>query len=187
MPEDELEHRIVFNNKKIGKRLSLLEIIFLLIFCSMLIGATIHISLLKKHRTAKHILTVSLIWVLAFAGVIGLLKFYVNVFHPHLYSSYLGWPSNFPWQYEAAIINLSIGILGLLCIWIHDLFWLATVISMTIRDWGAAIGHYMQLVSHYDFARGNMGLAVYVEIFHPILAIALLVAYYNVKKFPRDV
>ena len=75
----------------------------------------------------------------------------------------------------------------MLSIRIRNLFWLAAVIAMTIRDWGAVIGHYIQLVSHYDFAGGNIGLAVYVEIFHPILAIALLVAYYNVKKFPRDV
>lgn len=153
----------------------------------MFIGAGIHIACLKKDRSPKHILKVSLTWVLALGGLTGLLKFYINVFHPDLYTNYLGWPPNFAWQYEAAIVNLNIGILGFLCIWLNDFFWLATVITMTIRDWGAVIGHYIQLVSHYDFAGGNVGLAVYVEIFHPIIAIALLVAYYNVKKFPRNV
>lgn len=167
--------------------LGFLELIFILIFCLMFIGAAIHIACLKKDRSPKHILEVSLIWVLTFGGAIGILKFYFNTFYPDLYAHYLGWPPNFAWQYETAIVNLNIGVLGILCIWFRDIFWLATVITLTIRDWGAAIGHYIQLVSHYDFAGGNVGLAVFVEIFHPIIAIALLVAYYNVKKFHQNV
>ncbi|WP_420422574.1 DUF6790 family protein [Simkania sp.] len=164
-----------------------IEILFISTFCAMFVGAVIHIACLKKDRSAQRRLKVFLIWVLAFAGIIGLEKFYGNVFHPELYAEFLGWKPNDAWQYEVSVINFIIAALGILSIWFHDLFWLATVIALTIRDWGIAVGHYLELIRHYDTAWGNVGLAVYIEIFHPIVAIALLIAYYNVKKFPRKV
>ncbi|MCB1068595.1 MAG: hypothetical protein KDK56_10480 [Simkania sp.] len=165
----------------------MIEIVFIATFCAMFVGGFIHIACLKKDRSAQNKLKVFLIWALTSAGAIGLEKFYANIFYPELYAKFLGWNPNVAWQFEVSIINFIIATLGILSIWLHDLFWVASVITLTIRDWGIAIGHYLELILHYDVASGNVGLAVYIEIFHPIIAIALLIAYYNVKKFPRKV
>jgi len=159
--------------------------VFAGIFCLMLIGACIHVSRLKKDRSAKHRLEIFLLWVIVTAGIFGMLKFYGHLFHPEVYARFLGWKPHTAWQYETATFNLLIGTLGFLSIWIRDTFWTATVISITLRDWEAVFSHYLEFIRHYDFAMGNIGLFVYIEILHPILAIALLVAYSNIKKIPK--
>lgn len=39
----------------------------------------------------------------------------------------IGWPTDNPFQFEVAMMNLSIGLLGLMCFWFHGNFWLATL------------------------------------------------------------
>lgn len=161
-----------------------IKILFLCLFFSIFVGAGIHIACLKQ-RHAKRVLEVFLLWTFGIAGVIGLVKFYGLIFEPDAYAHFLGWEPKTAWQEATAIANLIIGALGLLSIWIRGSFWTATVIALTIRDWGTTIGHYIQLIRHYDFAMGNIGIFVYLEIIHPIIAITLYIAYCNVKKIPQ--
>lgn len=155
--------------------------LFLWIFFGMLACGGIHVGLLKN-KTAKSMLKTLTGWVLATAGMMGIAKGYLQLFHPDLYSNFVGWQLEVPWQYDVGVMNVAIGLLGLLSIFIHGSFWIAAIIALTIRDWGFAIGHYIQLLHHYDLAIGNVGILVYLEIIHPIIAIVLFIAYCNVKK-----
>src|SRR5215216_4271824 len=41
----------------------------------------------------------------------------------------IGWPAGNPFQTEVAVANLAVGCLGVLCYWLKDNFWVATVIA----------------------------------------------------------
>ncbi len=94
----------------------------------------------------------------------------------------IGWAPGSPFQYEVAFANLSIGILGVLCYWIRDNFWTATVISSSIFLLGAAYGHIVNMIQFSNYAPGNAGSVLYMDIFGPFILIILFVAYRSMVK-----
>ena len=100
----------------------------------------------------------------------------------HAFSSkkvgeYIGWPSGNPFQFEAAITNLSFGILGVLCIWFRDNFWIATVIGFSVFALGAAYVHIRDIIKNKNHSPGNAGPPLYSDILKPIFLVGLLIAY----------
>jgi hypothetical protein len=89
----------------------------------------------------------------------------------------IGWASGSPFQSEVAFANLSIGVLGILCYWIRDNFWTATVISSSIFLLGDAYGHMINMIQFSNYAPGNTGSVLYMDIIGPIILIVLLIAY----------
>jgi hypothetical protein len=89
----------------------------------------------------------------------------------------IGWAPGSPFQSEVAFANLSIGVLGLLCYWIRDNFWTATVISSSIFLLGDAYGHIVNMIQYSNYAPGNAGSILYMDIIGSIILIVLLIAY----------
>ena len=89
----------------------------------------------------------------------------------------IGWAPGSPFQLEVAFANLSIGVLGILCYWIRGNFWTATVISSSIFLLGAAYGHIINMLQFANYAPGNAGAVLYMDIIGPIILIALLIVY----------
>jgi len=89
----------------------------------------------------------------------------------------IGWAPGNPFQTEVAFANLAIGVLGLLCYWIRDNFWTATVISSSIFLLGDAYGHIVNMIQYSNYAPGNAGSILYMDIIGPIILIVLLIAY----------
>ena len=89
----------------------------------------------------------------------------------------IGWASGSPFQSEVAFANLSLGVLGILCYWIRDNFWTATVISSSIFLFGDAYGHMINMIQFSNYAPGNTGSVLYMDIIGPIILIVLLIAY----------
>ena len=89
----------------------------------------------------------------------------------------IGWAPGSPFQLEVAFANLSIGVLGVLCYWIRGNFWTATVISSSIFLLGAAYGHIINMLQFANYAPGNAGAVLYMDIIGPIILIALLIVY----------
>ena len=79
----------------------------------------------------------------------------------------IGWAPGNPFQSEVAFANLSIGVLGVLCYWIRDNFWTATVISSSIFLLGAAYGHIINMIQFSNYAPGNAGSVLYMDIIRP--------------------
>ncbi len=89
----------------------------------------------------------------------------------------IGWASGSPFQVEVAFANLSLGVLGILCYWIRDNFWTATVISSSIFLLGDAYGHIINMIQFSNYSPGNTGSVLYMDIIGPIILIVLLIAY----------
>lgn len=89
----------------------------------------------------------------------------------------IGWPAGSPFQLEVAFANLGIGILGILCYWFRDNFWVATVISGSIFLLGAAYVHTINIINYANYAPGNAGTIFYMDIIGPVILIVLLVLY----------
>jgi hypothetical protein len=89
----------------------------------------------------------------------------------------IGWAAGNPFQQEVAFANLAIGVLGILCYWIRGNFWTATVIVSSIFLLGDAYVHIINIIQYANYAPGNAGSVLYMDIFGPVILILLLIAY----------
>lgn len=110
-------------------------------------------------------------------GISGLYAFMGHAFSSKKVAEYIGWPSGNPFQFEVAVTNLSFGILGVLCIWFRDNFWIATVIGFSVFALGAAYVHIRDMTKNKNHSPGNAGPPLYSDILKPIFLVGLLIAY----------
>lgn len=123
-----------------------------------------------------------LLYLLAIAvGVGGLWGFIGHVFFADRVAAYIGWPQGSPFQFEVGIANLAFGILGLLCIRIRGDFWTATIISSSTFLLGDAYGHIRDIIVNGNYAPGNAGAPLYLDVIIPVLLISLLVTLRNTQ------
>ena len=110
-------------------------------------------------------------------GISGLYAFMGHAFSSKKVAEYIGWPSGNPFQFEVAVTNLSFGILGVLCIWFRDNFWIATVIGFSVFALGAAYVHIRDIIKNKNYSPGNAGPPLYSDILKPVFLVGLLIAY----------
>jgi len=110
-------------------------------------------------------------------GVPGIIGFSGHVFNADDVAESIGWPKGNPFQYEVGIANLSFGVLGIMCSWVHGNFWTATVVGYSVFLWGAAIGHVREMVKTKNFNPGNAGLVFWMDILVPAALYVLLFTY----------
>ena len=72
--------------------------------------------------------------------------------------------------------DLTVGVLGVLCVWLRGNFWLATAIANAVWLLGDAVGHMRQMVVNNNHAANNLGIVLLTEIITP-LAILFLALY----------
>ena len=97
---------------------------------------------------------------------------------------YSGWPAS-PFEMQLGNVNLGYGVLGILCIWRGDDFWLATIVGSSIWLLGDGIGHIADLILNNNTAPGNIGVPLYTDIIIPI-ALIVLYAIYQVLKSKEE-
>lgn len=132
----------------------------------------------RQPRTRARVLELLLLNVLVFAvGVFGVIAFSGHAFKADEIAREIGFPTGNPFQFEVAIADLTIGVLGLLCIWLRGSFWLATIIATSVWLLGDAVGHIHELVSHHNHHPGNSGPALWADIAIPLIAIVLYALY----------
>lgn len=154
------------------------QLIFLLL---ALIGASIHLALSPKWRgSGTAIACTYLIYLLfIYVGLMGLLTAYAHVFRPLQTSASIGWATS-PYEYEVGMADLTVGVLGILCLWFRGNFWLATAIANAVWLLGDAVGHIRQIVIYNDHAANNSGVFLYAEIMTPLLI--LFLTFYHRQK-----
>lgn len=101
-------------------------------------------------------------------GIGGLWGFTMHSFFHQLADADIGWAWS-PFEYEVAIANLGMGLLGLGAFHASAGFRKATALFITCFGWGAAVGHAYQMMTAHNFAPGNAGIIFYTDIFIPIL------------------
>lgn len=107
-------------------------------------------------------------------GLTGIYTFIMHAFFPEITATNIGWRDS-PFQYEVAMADLAIGVLGVLSFQASFGFRLATVIGATIWLWGDAFGHMHQIIKFHNLARGNAGSWLWMDLIIPfILLISLL-------------
>lgn len=143
-----------------------------------LVAASLHLALSSKRRsTGSTVAATYLIYLLFFfVGVMGLLTAYAHVFRPIQTSASIGWETS-PYEYEVGMADLTVGVLGILCVWIRGNFWLATAIANFVWLEGDAIGHIREMTLRNNHAVNNSGIFLYTEIITPLMI--LFLALYN--------
>ena len=150
---------------------------FIVIFFLLsLITAGIVLVASKRLRSSRLgiVSTVLLSLLVVQVGLMGWLTAYAHVFRPIQTSASIGWQTS-PYEYEVGMADLTVGVLGVLCLFFRDNFWLATAIANAVWMWGDAIGHVRQMVEYNNHATNNAGLFLYAEFLTPLI-ILLLVA-----------
>lgn len=145
-----------------------------------LIGAGIYLARHKDQRGSVAVTTVLLMFWLGIAiGIASIFGAAFHIFDGKETAENIGFvPWNetgtYAFQYENAMGDLAVGVVGLLCFWIRDRkFWLAAVIFATILFWGDAIGHVYQMVEHDNHAPDNSGFVLWLDFLNPAILIVL--------------
>ena len=149
---------------------------FYFFFIVSLIVAAVHLYRDRQPRTGRRMAEVFLLWLLVIdIGIGGVYGFIGHTVFADRAAASIGWPSGNPFQTEVAVGNLSLGTLGILCYWLRDNFWTATVVATSVFLIGAAVGHIQQIIVAHNYHPNNAGAALYNDIVIPVLLIALLV------------
>ena len=147
---------------------------FLVLIGLTIVATAIHAK--RAHgRTAELLLMYSLFFLVGISGVIGWMG---HFFRPEQIAAYIGWQNN-PFQREVAFANLSLGILGLMCIWKRGNFWLATVIALAVFYLGCFGGHLYEWQVNGNTHPGNIGAPLFIDILLPVYLMAM---YAMIKK-----
>lgn len=112
-----------------------------------------------------------LIQLVSVVGFFGIFNFIGHVLKRKSVAKSIGWVSN-GFQIELGFASLGIGICGILCYWIRDGFWLATIIPFTTFLLGAAILHIHEMIMKKNYAIGNT-IIVLPDILMPITLVIL--------------
>ncbi len=105
-------------------------------------------------------------------------SFFMHYFLSAKIAKGIGWEPS-PFQKELAWSILGLGLVGLMCIWIDGIFWLAPIVMVTPFFWGAAAGHIKEAVKEKNYTPGNVGPVLWMDIILPIVCIVLAIIYWG--------
>lgn len=128
-------------------------------------------------KRPKNVLELFLLYQIVFTiGITSLLAFLGLTFMADSIAAYFNWPAC-PFQQELGNVNLSFGVLGILCIWYRGLFWLATIWGFSIWILSDGLHHLFLYFFYNDRSSGNIGPMLYTDILVPIFLLVLLYFY----------
>jgi len=138
----------------------------------------------RKDLSSLRIVDTMLFYLLLLnVGLAGFFAFYGHAFLSDQVAAGIGWPKGSPFQLEIAATNLAFGVLGVLCVFFRDNFWLATGIGYSVFLYGAAVVHIREIVTAGNLALYNAGPILYIgDIGVPTLILALLILRGRLKR-----
>src|SRR5277367_5685745 len=154
---------------------------FQVVFAALaLVAASVHLGLSSSRRSSRAAIaaTYLLYMLVIYVGLMGLLTAYAHVFRPVQTSASIGWSPS-PYEYEVGMADLTVGVLGILCVWIRGNFWLATAIANAVWLLGDAVGHIREMVVNNNHAPNNAGMFLAAEIITPLAILLLAFCYEN--------
>lgn len=110
-------------------------------------------------------------------GLAGLCAFFSHYFVLDKAFVYFVRPSDDPLQQKVGSAHLALGVLGILCCWLHGSFWLATGIASIIFWFSTAIAHIKDLPQRRNTHLGTESALLLSDIGIPVLLLGLLGAY----------
>ena len=115
-------------------------------------------------------------------GISGFLAFYGHAFMADKVARGIGWEPGSPFQYEVAIMNLALGITGILCCWFKGYFWLATAIFSIVIMIGCGVGHLKEVLVKQNKAPYNAGFGIWLQtVILPVIMVILVSMYFTLR------
>lgn len=108
---------------------------------------------------------------LLFVGLNGLYTGGMHMFLPGATAAAIGWAPS-PFQWEVAVADGTLGILGVAAAFASRPFRWAVIWSLALFYWGDAVGHVRQMELHDNFASGNAGSWFWVDVLGPMVLLA---------------
>ncbi len=99
--------------------------VFQLVFALIaVIAASLHIAFSRRRRGSRAVIieTYLLYLFVIYVGLMGVLTAYAHVFRPMQTSASIGWATS-PYEYEVGMADLTVGVLGFLCLGFRGNFW----------------------------------------------------------------
>lgn len=139
--------------------------------------AAIHLWIRHRRHTPVDAPELFLLWWFGMAlGATSLIGAAFHIFDGQQTAEMIGFTrGDGGFQFENAMGDLAIGVLAILCIWIHGRFWLATILFATIQYYGDAYGHVYQWIVNDNTKSGNIGPPLWIDLIVPAVAIVLYV------------
>lgn len=106
-------------------------------------------------------------------GVTGIYAFFMHLFFPAPSATMMHWPSS-PFQYEVALANLCIGILGIFSFRASYGFRLATVIAASFWMWGHAVYEIYEIITTSNIYLGNAVSWFWIDVILPFILISCI-------------
>jgi hypothetical protein len=143
-----------------------------------LLAVIIHVAFMKQ-RSAKKIVEVTLLYLLAISvGVGALIAGFMHVFNGPATAEMIGWQPGSPFQYEVGIADMAFGLICVLCVFFRGSFWLAAIIANSFFLFGCMIGHIRSLAESGNLAAYNIGPNIIIADMNlPLLLIGLYIVY----------
>lgn len=157
-------------------RYALTHIPVIMLILALIIGLIAMAVRGRRGTALKNINTFLSYMMLLAVGISGIWGFISHAFFPTITAKFIGW-QNSPFQFEVAMANLGVGLIGLVGFHASQGFRAATTIMVAIFFWGAAAGHIRQMVGAHNFAPGNAGAIFYTDILIPLILIILMLMY----------
>jgi Family of unknown function (DUF6790) len=138
---------------------------------SYLLGWIIGITFYFTGRENDFINCVLLSHLVFTVGFFGLFNFIGHSFLSEKVANRIGWITN-GFQKELGYVSFGIGICGIMCFYIRDTFWLATIIPFSTFLLGAAFLHSKEIIKTKNYKPGNTWIII-PDVLMPITLIVL--------------
>src|SRR3990167_2357653 len=154
---------------------------FILLMLACIVSIWIISTRDKRRRSSQNVNTFIAYVMLLPVGIAGLWAFVFHAFFPAIAARFIGWQPS-PFEFEVAVANLGLGLMGLFSFRASKGFRTATTLFAACFLWGSAIGHIRQMTIHSNFTPGNAGSIFYTDIIIQLLLIVLLMLYNSKSK-----
>lgn len=108
-----------------------------------------------------------MIWVVGFGSLVGAAYHIFDGAHTAELIGYTRGDGGFQW--ENAMGDTAIGVVGVLAYWFRGHFWLCTIIVLTIQYIGDAAGHIYFWLAQNNTSPYNIGIPLWTDILLPIV------------------
>lgn len=105
-------------------------------------------------------------------GICFAYNFVMHVFFPDMAAEFIGW-KNSPFQAEVGYASLGFAAVAFQAFRGARETQLAAILGPAIFQWGAAVGHVLQIVHEHNYAPGNAGIMLWTDILMPVFGFAL--------------
>lgn len=150
---------------------------FLLLWAIGLVLAGIHIAVSGGTWTFESASKIFLLYqfVVTF-GLVALIGTYINIIDYKATAKRLGWPGG-PFQIKYGFSQLTLGVMGVLAIWIDGTYWLGVMICMYMYGLSGLYTHSLEMIENHKIDAANVANIVMDILYQSFITALYLFAF----------